>query len=362
MALINLFKKRAAQQSQWNIETLNGTVQSTYTDSQGNVVGADVLVEGQVNQIVAVPNASGIKLWAGAKVKVNNTKGVRTKPEVIGVSGGGASTTVQMGGGANEVLAPADPDPTGALAGQNILLASDNDAIPDGFVLTAGAGITLTSGTDSFDGNAFNTLTIDASASAIEIKGASGDQTGVSILNLQDMAIASGGAGQANAQSLMQPAWGLRGLDADDGGVTAFDPSDITPTWATYWLSANGNLNFASTTARPVAPIGYQQQVILSTRLKVDTATTIEIAVYADNHCRVILNGSTVGSDASDTNSFPLGTMTYSLSLNAGWNDLVLCYGNGDGESYALAVAGWASGASTPLASLVDCMAGTLPA
>lgn len=157
------------------------------------------------------------------------------------------------------------------------------------------------------------------------------------------------------------PAWGIRGQDMDDGGTTAFDPSDLAPTWQTLWPSHDGNLHFDSAVGGAIQPIAWEQRVVFSTRLKVAVGATITISIYSDNHCRVFLNGTLVGADATSANSFPLGTLTYDLALSAGWNDLLLCHGNGDADTYHLEVCGMSSGAQVGIAALVDRMAGVIP-
>ncbi len=148
------------------------------------------------------------------------------------------------------------------------------------------------------------------------------------------------------------PLWGLAGIDASPGGVAAFNPGDIAPTWSGWYTTPGGDLAL-STANVPQTPIAYEQKVIFYTRLKVAAAKTIQITVTVDNACRVLLNGGQVGSDASG--SVP---QTYALPLNPGWNTLALCYQNGQGDSYVLTVAG----VGGPLTTLVDRMSGYLPA
>jgi len=158
----------------------------------------------------------------------------------------------------------------------------------------------------------------------------------------------SGVRGWVTIPPQVPPSWSLAGVDSSFGGSAAFNPADIVPTWHSPWATTTGDLSF-STADSVFTPIAWEQQVVMTTRLKVAAAKTISISITVDNAARVFLNGAQVGADANVVS----GPTTYALNLVAGWNVLQVCYQNGQGDSYLLSV----HGVNGTLASLVDRMA-----
>lgn len=135
--LLQTYKGRASLQAQATIETSDGTVAAIQTDSNGNVISADVTINGQVVPLKSVDNASGLKLWVGAPVKVNYSKGTRTNTQIIGMAGStGATILAEQAAALQAAVLAGGPTPgQQASAGEPYLTAFDvSDTLPDSYV------------------------------------------------------------------------------------------------------------------------------------------------------------------------------------------------------------------------------------
>jgi hypothetical protein len=142
-SIINVSQSLARQQANATLETSRGTVTQVYTDSHGNVTGADVQIYGQVESISQIPNVTGSKLTVGAVVTVNSVAG---NPHALQITGlGSQATAANLAAAEAATVAPPSNPSTDqiALGGIPVVLASQSTAAPQGLVLIGGANVYL---------------------------------------------------------------------------------------------------------------------------------------------------------------------------------------------------------------------------
>ena len=146
MSLINSLKSRAQAQARATVETHDGQVVATYRDAAGNVTSADVRLDGQVQALRGVPNASGLRLNKGDTCKVNYSKGSRLNPQVIGAGGQAASAAIQGAASAQSALAATALSLSGSteLSQEPLLSAFPDDLLPAAYVPAPGPNVSLT--------------------------------------------------------------------------------------------------------------------------------------------------------------------------------------------------------------------------
>ena len=157
------------------LETQKGTVENVYTDANGNVTSADVLIYGQKKVLVSVPNATGVKLTTGAVVTVNNTKGNPHSAQITGYGSTGSSTngsnvtSTSTNAAANS--SPANLPPPNNAGSPFVLWEADTvGGTTNGLIATPGSNITFQetppNATSSGGGN-YGTLVINANRAAV---------------------------------------------------------------------------------------------------------------------------------------------------------------------------------------------------
>lgn len=154
---------RSSTAANFNVETVKGTVKKTYTDANGNVTGADVLVAGQATSLVQIPNSSGVRLWAGASVTVNFNKGSRFGASIIGMAGAESGAVLSANAAAASTATYGTTTGTSDISQEQFIIAGNDDILPNAYKLTAGTNTSILyvpGSTDSSGGVINGTATI----------------------------------------------------------------------------------------------------------------------------------------------------------------------------------------------------------
>jgi len=133
---------RSVQQSNANTETIQAVVKRTYTDSNGNVIAADVRVPNGGADIIRVENQTPYKLSVSDTVQLNYVNGQRHYRAITGALGSGvvsaANAEAQQDSGSNQ---PVPLPPSIALAGVPFLLQDYSSVISGGYVEEPGSNV-----------------------------------------------------------------------------------------------------------------------------------------------------------------------------------------------------------------------------
>lgn len=144
MSIIDVAISRAKAQDDYSKETYTGVVQATSQDQYGNIVAADVLIDGHAVPLRNVYNSTGVRISTGLAVTVNYIRGNRHNPQVVG--GTGASNASVSGAAAatasGTASSPASPTQGGIAQDPVLLYGPDND-FPQGAVVEQGCNISL---------------------------------------------------------------------------------------------------------------------------------------------------------------------------------------------------------------------------
>ncbi len=238
--MANLFDNTKAQsrsQAQANIETRDGVARFVYTAS-GNSVAADVLLDGETNILRRVPNASGLQLSVGLKVKVNFSKGSRFDAQIIG--GGDANSGSLAAASPTGTAASTAAPPSADLTQHPFLTFTGDEDLPMAETLVNGANIqqrsTPSAGTgDTFTPAYFLLSSVDALLATLPDPGAA---------TLPD------GATPMAEGLRVQVKNGASGPDS----LYRLDRSGSAPVWRPIGTAGTGGGGF--TPAAPVQPTG----------------------------------------------------------------------------------------------------------
>ncbi len=332
--LLGTVKGRAGAQASANTETQPGTVVRLYTDAIENVTAADVRLFGIPTPLKRVSNGSNVRLWKGAEVTVNWSRGSRFAPTILGVSGGESGAVVATATAAvGDAALSTDGDGEADLSGIGLLLAAPDASVPDGYLLVQGANVSMHDAHAAAEGEN-GTRTISARPLVVTSLPVGNFDDGT-VLDLVD------GAGQPQGMYRWDAgaaAWRRR--DAGSGGGASFGPQPANTFLAGPTFGADAVPTIRTLVTNDLPALGVTSDKLAAaavTRAKIGTAAvgTSEIAdasvttaklessgvvpgTYTNANLTVNLKGviTSVSSGSAGGGSSPTGAASGDLSGN----------------------------------------------
>lgn len=224
-------------------ETVSGVVKQVYSDANGNVYAADVLVNGRTTIQTGLSNSSGINLWVNASVLLANERGNPLRPTIISLSGSQAGTTLaqNQAGYVSSIYGASTQSDDLSVA--SVWLESGDDAFPNAFVINPGSNVyfATTPSQDTSGGLLNSTLTINAVPLVLTSLPNINSVLNSTLVDLIDSYRNSLGMYRAD---LVSGRWVRR-----DVGGSVLSPSGVIPgnyTNATITVNASGLITSAS--------------------------------------------------------------------------------------------------------------------